>query len=147
MDPFSAEGELLNLHNYFHQGQYQEAIDFDASALSPENTLPARIITLRAQLALDQTEEVLADVQGEDDVELVAISALAELQSGNEKKALEIAEKLAGGNGAENASVQVLAGSVLQKLGKSEEALTLLSKHQGSRKSAHLGACEESGWS
>lgn len=133
MDPFSAEGELLNLLNFFHQGQYQEAVDFDSSSLSPENALPARIISLRSQIALGQAEEVIADVQGEDEPELVAVGALAEWESGDEAKALATAEKLAQSNG-DDASVQILAGLVLQKGGKSEEALTLLGKHQGSRK-------------
>lgn len=130
MDPFSAEGELLNLHNFFHQGQFQEAVDFDTAGLSPENILPARILSLRAQIALGQAEEVIADVQGENEVELVAVGALAEQAAGNEAKALKIAEKLAQEEG-ENATVQVLAGTVLQAAGKSEEALALLSLHQG----------------
>lgn len=130
MDPFSAEGELLNLHNFFHQGQYQEAVDFDTAGLSPENKLPARVLSLRAQIALGQAEDVIADVQGEQDVELVAIGALAELAAGNENKALKIAEQLAS-QSADNATVQVLAGTVLQAAGKSEEALALLSQHQG----------------
>ena len=33
---------------------------------------------------------------------------------------------------SENASVQLLGGTVLQAAGKTEEALSLLSKHQGS---------------
>lgn len=133
MDPFSAEGELLNLHNFFHQGQFQEAIDFDTAGLSAENKLPARIISLRAQIALGQAEDVVADVQGEQEVELVAVGALADLKAGNESKAVKTAEKLAGEAG-DNATVQVLAGTVLQAAGKSEEALALLSQHQGNRK-------------
>jgi coatomer protein complex subunit epsilon len=132
MDPFSAEGGLLNLHNFFHQGQYQEAVDFDTAGLSPENAIPARVLSLRAQIALGNAEEVIADVQGENDVELVAVGALAELEAGNESKAVQIAEKLAEAS-SDNGVVQVLAGIVLQKAGKSEEALALLSKHQGNR--------------
>jgi coatomer subunit epsilon len=139
MDPFSAEGELLNLHNYFHQGQFQEAIDFDTAGLSPENKLPARVLSLRAQIALGHAEEVIADVQGEQDVELVAVGALAESAAGNESKAVKIAEKLAS-ESADNGTVQVLAGTVLQAAGKSEEALALLSQHQGSRTSLALGS-------
>ena len=138
MDPFSAEGELLNLHNYFHQGQFQEAISFDTTSLSPENALPARIISLRAQLALGQAEDVLADTQGEKEPELVAVGALAEYEAGNETKAVEIAEKLAESEG-DNGIVQVIAGTVLQKAGKSEEALALLGKHQGNCESLWLG--------
>jgi coatomer protein complex subunit epsilon len=137
MDPFSAEGELLNLHNYFHQGQYQEAIDFDTAGLSPENKLPARVLSLRAQIALGQAEDVIADVQGEKDVELQAVGALAELAAGNESKALKMAEKLSS-ESADNATVQVLAGTVLQAAGKSEEALALLSNHQGNLEAVAL---------
>jgi coatomer subunit epsilon len=132
MDPFSAEGELINIHNLFHQGQYAEVIDFDTSALSPENALPARILSLRAKIALGQAEEVIAEVKGQDEPESVAVGALAELTVGNEAKALEIAEALASENGG-NGTVQVLAGTILQAAGKSEEALTLLGQHQGSR--------------
>lgn len=132
MDPFSAEGELLNIHNHFHQGQFQEVIDFDTAGLSPENALPARVLILRAQIALGQAEDVLADVQGEDEPDLIAVAALAELQAGNESKALKMAEKLVEEN-VDNGSVQLLCGTVFQAAGKSEEALALLSQHQGNR--------------
>jgi len=137
MDPFSAEGELLNLHNHFHQGQWQEAVDFDTAGLSPENRLPARVISLRAQIALGQAEEVIAEVQGESGPELVAVGALAEFAAGNESKAVRAAEKLASDSG-DNATVQVLAGTVLQAAGKSEEALALLSQHEGKLESVAL---------
>jgi len=130
MDPFSAEGELLNLRNHFDQGQWQEAVDFDTAGLSALNKLPARVISLRARINLGQAEEVIADVQGEQEVELVAVGALAEFAAGNESKALKTAEKLVS-ESADNSTVQVLAGTVLQAAGKSEEALALLSQHQG----------------
>jgi coatomer protein complex subunit epsilon len=141
MDPFSAEGELLNLHNYFHQGQFQEAVDFDTAGLSAENKLPAKVISLRAQIALGQAEEVIAEVEGEKDVELVAVGALAESAAGNESKAVKIAEKLAS-ESADNNTVQILAGTVLQAAGKSEEALALLSQHQGNRKGVEQASYE-----
>jgi len=137
MDPFSAEGELLNLHNYFHQGQYQEAVDFDTSALSPENALPARVISLRAQIALGQAEDVLADVLGEKEVELKAVGALAMLANGDKEKAVMMVEKLMESD-KENAVVQVLGGTVLQAAGKSEEALGLLGLHQGNLEAVAL---------
>ncbi|PMD15574.1 hypothetical protein NA56DRAFT_709705 [Hyaloscypha hepaticicola] len=137
MDPFSAEGELLNLHNYFHQGQFQEAVDFDTAGLSAENKLPARVLSLRAQIALGHAEDVIADVEGEKDVELVAVGALAESAAGNESKAVKIAEKLAS-ESADNGTVQVLAGTVLQAARKSEEALALLSQHQGNLEAVAL---------
>ncbi|OHE95283.1 coatomer epsilon subunit [Colletotrichum orchidophilum] len=131
MDPYSAEGELINIHNYFHQAQYQEVIDYDTSALSSENELPARILVLRARIALGQAEDVLADIQGEKEPELLALGALAESALGKTDSAVKTIEKLAASEG-ENATVQIVGGTVLQAAGKSEEALTLLSQHQGS---------------
>ncbi|KAF7597579.1 hypothetical protein BBP40_000057 [Aspergillus hancockii] len=163
MDPFSAEGgkyfaimrplesslsnsnspihpptELINIHNAFHQGQYQEVIDFDTSALSPENHLPARILQLRAKIALGLSDQVLSDVDTEGDTpDLAAAKALAQQAAGNEDSALKLAQDLAE-NYPDNATVQVLAGTVLQAQGKSEEALALLTKHQGSLEAVAL---------
>ncbi|EAW07503.1 putative Coatomer subunit epsilon [Aspergillus clavatus NRRL 1] len=131
MDPFSAEGELINIHNAFHQGQYQNVVDFDTSALSPENQLPARVLQLRARLALGQTDEVLATVDGEDETpDLAAVKALALHAAGNGEAALTLAQELAD-NYPDNAAVQVLGATVLQGQGRSEEALAVLAKHQG----------------
>ncbi|KAK3899777.1 coatomer epsilon subunit-domain-containing protein [Staphylotrichum tortipilum] len=136
MDPYSAEGELINIHNHFHQGQYQSVVDFDVSSLSPENALPARVLQLRARVALGQAEDALADVQGETEshVELAALAALAQQALGDEEEAVGIVEALLakGDVAAENATVQVLGGTVLQAAGRSEEALALLGRHQGS---------------
>lgn len=134
MDPYSAEGELINIHNHFHQGQYQEVIDFDTSALSPENELPARVLSLRAQIALGQADDVIADVQGESEPELAAIGALAQFVTGDTDEAVKTIEGLASSAG-DNQTVQVIGGTVLQASGKSEEALALLSQHSGSRMS------------
>ncbi|KAK4076167.1 hypothetical protein Trihar35433_2727 [Trichoderma harzianum] len=131
MDPYSAEGELINIHTHFYQSQYQEVIDFDTSSFSPENALPARVLQLRARLALGQAEDVLADVQGEAVPDLEAVGALAEYNLGKIDSALKTIEKLAA-SAADNVTVQIIGGTVLQAAGKSEEALALLSQHQGS---------------
>ncbi|KAF4496916.1 coatomer epsilon subunit [Fusarium agapanthi] len=131
MDPYSTEGELINIHNHFHQGQYQEVIDFDTSSFSPDNALPARILVLRARLALGQAEDVLDDVKGDSQPELQALGALAEFNLGKVDSAVETIEKLAS-SAADNTTVQVIGGTVLQAAGRSEEALALLTQHQGS---------------
>lgn len=130
MDPFSAEGELLNIHNHFHQGQYQHVIDYDTSTLSQENKIPAQVIILRSRIALGQGEEVLKEISSAKQVELQAVAALADVSIGKSAKAEKAATKLAAEHG-ENAIVQVVVGTVLHALGNSEEALTLLGKHQG----------------
>ncbi|KAI0143109.1 coatomer epsilon subunit-domain-containing protein [Xylariaceae sp. FL1272] len=131
MDPYSAEGELINIHNHFHQGQYQEVIDFDTSGLSSENDVPAKVLVERARIALGQAEDVLAELKGESAPEFAAVSALALSALGKTDEAVEAIEKLAESEG-ENQTVQVLGGTVLHAAGKSEEALALLSRHSGS---------------
>ncbi|KAL1853184.1 hypothetical protein VTK73DRAFT_9069 [Phialemonium thermophilum] len=142
MDPYSAEGELINIHNHFHQGQYEEVVEFDTSSLSPENELPARLLKLRARIALGQAEDVLAELRKESSKqdELAAVGALAELALGRTDAAVQTIEGLVaeGQPGADNAAVQVLGGTVLQAAGKSEEALALLSRHQGNLEAVAL---------
>lgn len=138
MDPYSAEGELINIHNHFHQGQYQEVVDFDTSSFSPENALPARILQLRARIALGQADDVAAEVKGEAEPDLEAIGAFAEYTLGKTDAALKTIEKLVS-SAADNVTVQVIGGTVLQAAGKSDEALALLSQHQASRE--YSGAC------
>jgi coatomer protein complex subunit epsilon len=128
----------LTIFNAFHQAQYQKVIDFDTSSLSSENALPARILQLRAQIASGQAEEVLADVEGEDEVpDLAAVKALALYGTGNTSTAVKEIEELAA-TSSENATVQVTGGTVLQAAGKSEEALALLMKHSGSLEAVAL---------
>ncbi|CEI67103.1 hypothetical protein FVEN_g9867 [Fusarium venenatum] len=131
MDPYSTEGELINIHSHFHQGQYQEVVDFDTSSFSPDNAVPVRVLVLRARLALGQAEDVLDEVKGESEPELQALGALAELNLGKTDSAVQTIETLAS-SAADNTTVQVIGGTVLQAAGKSEEALALLTQHQGS---------------
>lgn len=138
MDPYSNDGELSIINAAFHQYQYESVLaDFDPSAFSPDNHLPARILQLRARVALGQADDVLADIKGDKQPELVAVSALAlAAKPGKADEAVAIVEKLLADGGdaaAENALVQVLGGTVLAGAGKAEEALALLGRHQGNR--------------
>ncbi|KHN99427.1 coatomer subunit epsilon [Metarhizium album ARSEF 1941] len=137
MDPYSAEGELINIHNHFHQGQYQEVVDFDTSSFSADNALPARVLVLRARIALGQAEDVLAEIKGETVPDLEVVGAYAEYSLGNTNAALATVERLASA-AADNVTVQVIGGTVLQAAGKSEEAVALLSQHQGSLEAVAL---------
>ena len=124
--------ELLNIHNAFYQGQYETVVDFDISSLSSENKIPARTLQLRAQIASGQAKEVLANVKQEGHAsEFVAVRALAQYSTGDVSGAVSEVERLVDSQ-SENPTVQVLGGIVLQGAGKTEEALSLLGKHQGS---------------
>ena len=152
MDPYSSEGELINIHAAFHQYQYQSVLDdFDPESFSQENHLPARILQLRARVALGQGQDVLDEVAGDNNKqpELAAVAALATLSLGREEAAVEAVEKLlaeAGDAAGENAIVQVLGGTVLAAAGKQDEALQLLGRHQGNRESASLTPSLRSHW-
>ncbi|EPE03099.1 coatomer subunit epsilon [Ophiostoma piceae UAMH 11346] len=128
MDPYSAEGELINIHNHFHQGQFQEVADYDTSALSSENGPAARILQLRARVALGDAVGVYKEVKGESDPALLAIGALAEQSAGRTESALATIESLLK-SAADNATVQIVGGTVLASAGKADEAIALLSQH------------------
>ncbi|ERT01718.1 uncharacterized protein SPSK_05443 [Sporothrix schenckii 1099-18] len=128
MDPYSAEGELINIHNHFHQGQFQEVADYSTESLSPENELAARVLQLRARVELGEAKAVLADVKNASEPALQAVGALAEQRSGRSDGAVATITKLAETAG-DDSTVQIVGGTVLQAAGKSEEALALLSQH------------------
>lgn len=134
--------ELMTLHNDFHHGHYNKVLTHNLTTTSSAAVLPARVLQLRAQIALGQQSEVLADISGEESTpDLAAVKALALYTSdaGSQDEGLQLAEELAETE-AENASVQVLAGTVLAAAGKVEEALGLLSKHQGTLEAVALTA-------
>lgn len=134
MDPYSTESELINIQNHFYQGQYDAVIDYDTSTLSPENQTAAQVLILRAKLGLGAVDEVAAEVKGATEPELAAVGALAAYELGQTEAAVGVVEKLVESS-SDNPVVQVLGGIVLQRAGKSEDALSLLSKHEGNRKS------------
>lgn len=140
MDPYSSEGELINIHTAFHQYQYEAVVsDFDPSSFSTENHLPARILQLRARVALGQADDVFSETKGEKQPELAVVNALALAGQGKTEQAVEAVEKLLSEGGdavVENAIVQVVGGTVLAGAGKGEEALVLLGRHQGNRELA-----------
>ncbi|MCJ1367454.1 hypothetical protein MMC16_006587 [Acarospora aff. strigata] len=138
MPLLTAIPELLNIQNAFYQGQYQNVIAFDTSSLSPENALTSRILQLRARIASGQADDVIAEVEGEEEVpDLAAVKALAQRVSGDASAALEVVEHLMSFS-PENATVQLLGATVLQAEGRSEDALTLLAKHQGNLEAVAL---------
>ncbi|KAL8681763.1 MAG: hypothetical protein Q9186_002152 [Xanthomendoza sp. 1 TL-2023] len=130
MDPFSAEGELLTLHNNFHQGQYQAVLDSDTSSLSHSNVVPARVLKLRAQIATGDAQGAISSAQKESGPDFAAVKALAQYSSGDNAGATKQIEQLIE-TSSENATAQILGGIILQASGRTEEALSLLSKHQG----------------
>lgn len=137
MDPFSAEGELVNIHTAFIQGQYQLVLsDFEPSSFSESNRLPVQILQYRAQCELGQHSEVLsaissADAQSSPDLAAVRTYANFLSKGAQGEKAAAEAEKLSEQHG-DNLTVQLLCGTVLARSDKQEQALQLLAQHQGS---------------
>jgi len=75
---------------------------------------------------------VLSSIKSEGNApDFAAVKALARYSTGSTSEAVSQIESLVETE-SENATVQLLGGTVLQAAGKTEEALSLLSKHQGS---------------
>ncbi|KAI6809313.1 hypothetical protein KC358_g12687, partial [Hortaea werneckii] len=135
MDPFSSEGELVNIHTSFIQGQYASVLsDYTTSDFSESNRLPVKVLQYRAQCELGQYDQVINSISDSDakqTPDLAAAKAFAKyLKTGSDDAAAE-AEKLSESQ-ADNLTVQLLCGTVLSRAGKQDAALSLLSKHQGS---------------
>ncbi|KAG0638840.1 coatomer epsilon subunit-domain-containing protein [Tuber brumale] len=137
MDPFSSEGELLTIHNAFHGGQYSAVINHDTSGLSAENSIPSRVYKLRSQIAIGQAEEVAVELEGKDNPDLAALKAFAEYSQASTEDAVKTVESLVESS-SDNATVQIIGATVFHAEGRSEEALTLLSRHQGSLEAVAL---------
>jgi coatomer protein complex subunit epsilon len=139
MDPFSAEGELVNIHTAFIQGQHNLVLsDYSPSDFSQSNRLPVRVLQNRSQIELGQAAQVLSSIsaaEGTSTPDLAAVRTYASFSaSKNEherEKAVAEAEKLSEAQG-DNLTVQLLCGTVLARAGKAEQALQLLGRHQGS---------------
>ncbi|KAI5853994.1 coatomer epsilon subunit-domain-containing protein [Tricharina praecox] len=130
MDPFSSEGELLNIHNAFHQGQYSSVVSQSTSSLSPENQLRAKVYILRARIANGEAADVIGELGGADEPDLKAVKAFAEYTTGNTESAVAEIDALVAAS-SDNRTVQVLGATVLHLEGRSDDALGLLSKHEG----------------
>jgi len=136
MDPFSGEGELLNITTAFYTHAYQEVLDFDTTALSAQNKAAAQILKYRAQIALGQQSAVISSLKSSKDPSSRALTALAKFSSGD-ASGLEDASTLADEE-PEDAVVQLVAGTVLAAGEDYAKATDLLSKHQGSLEAVAL---------
>lgn len=84
----------------------------------------------RSQIALGQAQAVSSELAKENTPDLAIVKLLADLEQG--KDVTSAAKKLAEQHGQENLTVQIIGGIILERAGETEEALALLSKHQGS---------------
>ena len=129
--------ELAPIHNAFHQGQYAHVISLAtslSSSLSPSNTIPVSILKFRAQVALGEHDAVLSsqEVRSSSSVDYETVKVLAQYaKTGGDVKAGDAAMSLVQREG-DNASVQVCCGTVLAGVGRYQEAVELLGRHQGS---------------
>ncbi|KIW73112.1 hypothetical protein PV04_01255 [Phialophora macrospora] len=137
MDPFSGEGELLNISTAFYTHAYPAVLSFDTSALSADNKRSAQILKYRAQIALGESPAVISSLKQSQDAASRSIVALAQDASGNGQSALETALSLADSDG-EDSVVQICAGTVLAAHAEYAKAIELLGKHQGSLEAVAL---------
>ncbi|KIW15559.1 hypothetical protein PV08_05607 [Exophiala spinifera] len=134
MDPFSGEGELLNITTAFYTHAYQTVLDFDTSALSPANQAVAQTLKYRAQIALGDSSSVISELKPKASSSPSSRALLA-LAQNDVEAATELATDA---STAEDPVVQVCAGTVLASAGEYATAIDLLSKHQGSLEAVGL---------
>jgi coatomer subunit epsilon len=140
MDPFSAEGELLQISTAFYTHAYTTVLTFDTTSLSAQNKRTAQILKYRSQIALGQSSSVIASLRQSQDAGSKAVVALAQNSLPDEKSkqtALDTATALAESDG-EDSVVQICAGTVLASHGEHTAAIDLLSKHQGNLEAVAL---------
>ena len=70
------------------------------------------------------------ELEGEGSPELAAVKALAEYKSGNQSAAVEDIDTIISSS-SDNVTVQVIGAIILHLEGKGDDAIALLSKHQG----------------
>ena len=111
-------------------------IDFDTSSLSSTNKSAAQILKYRAQIASGQQSSVISALKNAKDPSSRALVALAKQRNGD-KSAVDTASTLAEEE-PEDATVQIVAGTILAAGGETAQAAELLSKHQGSLEAVAL---------
>lgn len=120
------------LQNAFHAGDYGTVIGADLSSSSPETQTAARVLRLRSLIAAGKAQQAQTELQkivdDPEQPEILALKALAD-------DSVAAIEALATDHG-DNATVQVIGGTLLHAAGRTDEALALLAKHEG-----NLEAC------
>lgn len=109
-------------------------VTVDPESFTEANVVHAQVLVARAQIALGKYKDLQASLAGvtADEVELTAVKLFAQYSQGQQKKqALEKMEALAAEH-KENHTVEYLVGAVLVLEERLDEALELLSLHQGS---------------
>merc|ERR1712000_428969 len=119
MDPFSGEGELLNITTAFYTHAYSTVIDFDTSSLSPSNQTTAQNLKYRAQIALGQSSSVVSALKSSSSPSSRALVALAQ------SDVSAAAELASDASSAEDPTVQICAGTVLASAGQYPEQVHL----------------------
>jgi coatomer protein complex subunit epsilon len=124
---------LSQLQNTFYQGQYSLAVSTDLSTFEADHKLLALSLILRAQIASGDAAAAIKKIDKSDQKgtpELKATRTLAQYVKGDKAAGTKAIEELIATEG-DNGVVQVIGAILLQNEGRSEEAITLLGKHQG----------------
>ena len=122
--------ELLAIHTAFHQGQFANVVEHETSAFAPENLIKANVYKYRARIALGEADAVRVELEGEGTPELAAVKALAEYKCGSQSDAVKDIETIISSS-SDNVTVQVIGAIILHLEGKNDDAIALLSQHQG----------------
>jgi coatomer protein complex subunit epsilon len=132
MDAYSDSGELFVIQQAYYTGEYQQVISTDVSRYSDEGKVKAQVLIYRAKIQVGKANEVIQELEKKKGVvDFEIVKAYAEYQKNSKNKALSTVEEIISKH-KDNGTVQFIGGLVLISEGKYDEALQLLSNHEGS---------------
>lgn len=133
--------ELFTIQKAFYSGDYAQVLTIDPETFTEANVVHAQVLVARAQIALGQQKELLASLSGvtPSEIELSTVKFFAQYTQGGPSKATALSEieKIIAAN-KENQTVEYLGGIVLILENRLEDALELLSFHEGSLEAISL---------
>lgn len=133
--------ELFTIQRAFYSGDYEQVVSIDPETFTETNVVHAQVLVARAQIALGRHQELLASLSGvtADEVELSVVKQFALYTLGGSGRAAALGElEQAIKAHKTNQTVQYIGGLVLVAEQRLDEALELLSLHEGSLEAISL---------
>ncbi len=121
--------DLFTIREQFFTSQYDKVAETSASDFSETSREKAQEYIYRAEIALGKAKEVVKATESSEAVSLKAVGAYAQYTLNN-KGGLETLKQLIEDH-ANNETVEVLGAIVLYKEGSLEDAINLISNHEG----------------
>lgn len=131
--------ELYLIQLAYYSGDYERVIEIGSADFSAVNVPSAQVLVARAKIALGQAEDVVTEYANvtDEQADLGAVRALALYTLGNKEASVESIDSIIA-ESKDNHNVQYLGGIILVLENRLDEAIELLSLHEGSLEAISL---------